>query len=138
MNALADVLRPLLLRASRRLKQVGTQEITPLDATLLALIGRRPGILGSELADLEQMTRASMSVHVKRLERAGMVVRRHPHANDRRRIGLELTAAGRTTMTELSRARTDWLVRRLQAIAPEDRATLRLALPALTALVDDR
>lgn len=60
----------------------------------LLLIGRRPGILASELATVLHLHRGTMSGIVGRLEDAGLVTR-VVEPGDGRRIGLSLTPAGR-------------------------------------------
>ena len=73
-QAFAEALRPSLLRLSRQLRREAQKAgMSALDATLLALIQKRPGIGGGELADFERMTRPSMSSHLKRLESAGWI-----------------------------------------------------------------
>src|ERR1700742_449738 len=95
VQALAEGLRPLLLRISRQLRResqgVG---LSPLDALLLGAVKKGDGIGVSELADYEQMSRPSMSAHVKRLEAAGWIARQAPDSDDKRRVGLSLTPAG--------------------------------------------
>ena len=89
INALADVLRPALLRASRALRREAQRAgASALDAQLLGVIKKNGGIGVSELADREQMTRASMSGHVKRLERAGWIERAVGEDADKRRVDL--------------------------------------------------
>ncbi len=73
---LADALRPVLLRASRALRREAQRAgVSALDAQLLGAVKKNAGVGVSELADREQMTRASMSGHVKRLEAAGWIER---------------------------------------------------------------
>ena len=73
---LADALRPALLRASRALRREAQRAgVSALDAQLLGAVKKHAGIGVSELAEREQMTRASMSGHVKRLEAAGWIAR---------------------------------------------------------------
>ena len=71
---LADALRPALLKASRALRRESQRAgVSALDAQLLGGVKKNPGIGVSALAEREQMTRASMSGHVKRLEAAGWI-----------------------------------------------------------------
>jgi DNA-binding MarR family transcriptional regulator len=70
--ALAEALRPALLRASRKLRREAQKAgVSALDAQLLAVIQKNPGVGAAALADREQITRPSMSGHVKRLLAAG-------------------------------------------------------------------
>jgi DNA-binding MarR family transcriptional regulator len=134
--ALAEVLRPALLRASRRLRREAQKAgVSALDAQLLAVIQKNPGIGAAELADREQMTRPSMSGHVKRLLAAGWISR-DPAADDGRRVGIRLTSAGESALDAIRARRNDWLAERLAAIGPEARAALAAAAGPLTRLAE--
>jgi DNA-binding MarR family transcriptional regulator len=105
---------------------------------LLGGVLKRDGIGVSELADHEQMSRPTMSAHVKRLEAAGYLARLAPDSDDKRRVGLTLTAAGRKALEAVRRRRNDWLAQRLAALSPEARAALEAAIGPLGQLGGDR
>src|SRR6516225_4666440 len=106
--ALAEGLRPALLRLSRQLRKESQRfGVSPLDAMLLGLVKHREGVGVSELADLEQMSRPTMSSHVKRLEQAGWIARQAPASADKRRVGLAITPAGRRALDAVRRQRND-------------------------------
>src|SRR5471030_309416 len=107
---LADALRPALLKVSRALRRESQRAgVSASDAQLLGVVKKHGGIGVSELAEREQMTRASMSGHVKRLEAAGWIARAAPDHDDRRRVGLMLTAKGGKALDAIRRRRNDWL-----------------------------
>jgi DNA-binding MarR family transcriptional regulator len=101
-------------------------------------VKKAPGVGVSELADREQMTRASMSSHVKRLEGAGWIARAEPAGADRRRVGLALTPAGGKALDAIRRRRNDWLAARLAQLSAEERAALTAAAAPLARLAEDR
>jgi DNA-binding MarR family transcriptional regulator len=137
--ALAEALRPALLRASRHLRREAQKAgVSALDAQLLGVIAKRPGIGGGELADVEQMSAPSMSAHLKRLEAAGWIVREAPRADDRRRVGVRVTAEGAAALETIRQRRNDWLVARLAALGPKERRALRAASEPLRRLAGDR
>ena len=139
VRALAEALRPALLRVSRHLRREAQKAgVSALDAQLLTVIKKKPGIGGGELADLEQMTRPSMSSHLKRLEGAGWITRDPARAEDRRRVGVRLTAAGESALATIRRRRNDWLAARLAELSPEARASLTAAAGPLAQLAGDR
>ena len=114
------MLRPALLRASRALRREAQRAgASALDAQLLGVIKKNGGIGVSELADREQMTRASMSGHVKRLERAGWIERAVGEDADKRRVGLSLTAQGGKALDAIRRRRNDWLAARLSRLSAD-------------------
>jgi DNA-binding MarR family transcriptional regulator len=105
------------------------------DALLLGHIRKAPGVGVSALADFEQTSKPTMSAHVKRLEAAGLVAR-SSHAEDGRRSGLTVTAAGARKLDMIRRERNDWLAARLSRLTGAERAVLKAAAPALLRLVD--
>lgn len=136
---LADQLRPALLRASRALRRESQRAgVSQLDSQLLGAVKKNAGIGVSELAEREQMTRASMSGHVKRLEAAGWIARAEADAEDRRRFGLTLTAKGAKALDAIRRRRNDWLAAGLARLSREERAALAAAAAPLARLAEDR
>ncbi|MDD3836245.1 MAG: MarR family transcriptional regulator [Phenylobacterium sp.] len=133
--ALAEALRPALLRVTRRLRQEANKEgLSALDALLLGEIKRKPGIGVCDLADQEQISRPTMSGHIKRFEAAGWIVRAG-HAKDGRRSGLTITPAGLKALEAIRRRRNDWLAVRLAKLSPEARRELAAAAGPLLQLL---
>src|SRR6185436_18818628 len=104
------------------------------DALILGFIKKNPGVGVSELADFDQISRPTMSSHVKRLEAAGWL-RRDDHADDGRRRGLTVTPAGARKHEAIQRQRNDWLAARLVRLTPAEREALLAAAAPLLKLV---
>jgi DNA-binding MarR family transcriptional regulator len=139
VSALADGLRPALLKIGRLLRREAQPlGLSPLDATLLTAVRKREGVGVSELAELEQTSRPTMSAHVKRLEAAGWLKRLPPPPEDRRRFGLAITAAGLRALEAVRRRRNDWLAARLAALDPQAREALARALGPLAQIAGER
>jgi len=135
ITALADALRPALMRVSRRLRQAAQKAgVSAQDALLLGQIQRGPGIGVCELAEAEHTSRPTMSSHVKRLETAGWIVRRDD-AEDGRRSGLIITPAGERQLEAIRRHRNDWLAARLSRLSAAERERLAEAAEPLLKLV---
>jgi DNA-binding MarR family transcriptional regulator len=126
----------VVLRIGRRLRRE-TEElgVTSHQATLLWLVRTRPGLSLRELAQEEGISAPSLSAHVDRLEALGLL-RRVRSSDDRRRVGLELTPEGRTTLRRVRARRTTWLANRLARLSDDERESLERALPALRALLE--
>jgi DNA-binding MarR family transcriptional regulator len=133
--ALADALRPGLLRVSRRLRlEAQKAGLSQQDVFLLSHIRKHPGVGVSALADAEQTSRPTMSLHVKRLEAAGLIARTED-AEDARRSGLTVTPAGVRKLDAIRRQRNDWLAARLARLSPAERERLAAAAEPLLKLV---
>jgi DNA-binding MarR family transcriptional regulator len=135
--ALADQLRPVILKLSRHLRREAQKVgVSALDAQLLGVIKLSPGVGVSDLADSEQMSRPAMSAHVKRLEAAGWLVRGSSTPDgDKRRAPLMLTPKGLQALTAIRRSRNDWLAARLATLTPTENAVLEAGLAPLRRLV---
>jgi DNA-binding MarR family transcriptional regulator len=135
VSALAEALRAPLLRVSRKLRQEAQKVgLSAQDAVILGYLKKNPGAGVSELADFEQISRPTMSSHVKRLAAAGWVARTDD-AEDGRRQGLTVTAAGQRKHEALQRHRNDWLAARLVRLTPAERERLAEAAAPLLKLV---
>lgn len=131
----AEELRPILIRVARELRrETETLGVTTRQVTLLRQVRSSPGLSLRELAALEGISAPSLSDHVDRLEAAGYVVRARA-ADDRRRVGLDLTPAGEALLRRVRSLRTTWLASRLNALEPDELAALSAALPALRGLL---
>ena len=126
----------MILRLGRHLRRETEQlGVTSHQATLLWLVKTQPGLSLRELANAEGISAPSLSAHVDRLESLGLI-RRVRSSDDRRRVGLELTTEGRTTVRRVRARRTTWLADRLNRLSDDDRERVERALPALGALLE--
>jgi DNA-binding MarR family transcriptional regulator len=133
--AVAERLRPVLLRLARELRREARQAgISPEQVSLLVAVKYAPGIGVRELADRERVSAPAMSNRVDRLENDGLV-ERTPSADDRRRVGLTLTDEGQRVLRRVRSRRTAWLVTRLGRLSPEELAALDAAIEPLTLLL---
>lgn len=131
---LAATLRISVMRLARRLRQ---QRVDPeLSDTQLAVLGtveRHGAMTPRELAEHEKVQPPSMTRVIAALEERGLLVR-SSHPTDRRQVLLATTANADELLKELRRRRTAWLAIRLKELTPEERATLRAAVPILEKL----
>jgi DNA-binding MarR family transcriptional regulator len=134
----ANRLRPVLIRLSRELRrETDALGITSPQATLLWLIREHPGLSLRELAALERISAPSLSGHVDRLERLGLIDRVRSEG-DRRRVGLELTEQGMRLLRRVRARRTSWLTERLKTLEPDEVDAIEQAIgPLHRLLVED-
>jgi DNA-binding MarR family transcriptional regulator len=135
--AVANRLRPALLKVARELRREShALGVTGGQVSLLIQIHKHRGIGVRDLAALERISAASMSSHVERLERAGLV-RRTPDERDRRRQGLSVTSEGERVLRSVKSRRTAWLAARLEQLSAEELHALDAAVEPLLALIEE-
>jgi DNA-binding MarR family transcriptional regulator len=133
--AVADRLRPTLLRLGGELRRERIAGVSPQQVGLLVSIKYAPGVTVGELAADERVSTAAMSKRVSRLERDGLLART-PSARDRRCVGLTLTEEGQRTLRRVRSRRTAWLASRLGTLSPEELAAVGAAADPLARLVE--
>ena len=133
--AVANELRPVLLRLARELRQETEQlGVTSRQVTLLWLIRANPGLSLRELAAEERISAPALSGHVDRLETAGLIERVRDES-DRRRVGLTLTAEGDRLLKRVRARRTTWLAERLRGLDDDELVALDRAIEPLGKLL---
>lgn len=133
--AVADSLRPTLLRLGRELRREKIAGVSPQQVGLLVAIKYAPGITVGELATSERVSTAAMSKRVSRLERDGLVARTQSES-DRRRVGLTLTDDGQRTLRRVRSRRTAWLASRLSSLSAAELAAVGAAAEPLARLLE--
>jgi DNA-binding MarR family transcriptional regulator len=129
--AIADRLRPILLKLSRELRREAREVgVSPEQVALLVAIKYEPGIGVRDLAARERVSPPAMSNHVDRLERDGLV-HRTPSERDKRRVGLTLTDDGQRVLRRVRSRRTAWLSKRLQDLTDDELAAIDAAIEPL-------
>ena len=124
LPAEASELRMATFRLARRLR--AERAIDAMSdgqfAVLAALKVYGPHTLG-ELADRERVSSPSMNRTVNCLEESGYLART-PDSDDRRKVNISLTDAGREVVEETVRRRDAWLEEALAALTPQQRHLL--------------
>ncbi|MEV0063408.1 MarR family transcriptional regulator [Nocardia sp. NPDC050718] len=125
-EALHPIARRLLAGRSISVGKLGV-------LTYLAKHGRATA---TTLAAEQTVSPQAIATAVRELEVLGLVTRT-PDEDDRRKVWIEPTAAGRARLTEERAVGLDWLAGAIaERLTPEERASLDAALPALRILAD--
>ncbi|OCG74791.1 MarR family transcriptional regulator [Microbacterium sediminis] len=123
----ASEIRAAVFRLSRRMRQQrAVAEMTDGQFAVLAHLNSLGPHTLSALADREGITAPSMNRTVNGLEELGFLTRTED-PDDRRRVSIAITDAGREVVTETTRRRDEWLARVLAGLNADDRAALRRA-----------
>jgi DNA-binding MarR family transcriptional regulator len=133
---LATTMRISISRLARRLRveRLGLGEtesvLSDIQLAALAALERHESMTPGELAEHEKVQPPSMTRVISVLEERGLV-RRAPHATDRRQVVLTVTPEGSDLVQRVRRRREAWLAQRMQELLPEEREILRAAAPIL-------
>jgi DNA-binding MarR family transcriptional regulator len=132
---IADVLRPAIHRLSRRLRrEAAAAGMSAVDLYVLGTIKLRPGIGVSELAALENISRPTMSTHIKRMREEGWVTLDENAGGDQRRSSLTITEEGLAALERVKQRSNDWLMRKIADLAPDQIEALSQAVTAIADL----
>jgi DNA-binding MarR family transcriptional regulator len=126
-------LRVALARLSRRLRRHQLAGLTPTQLAALATVEQAGPIRLGDLAAAEGIAPSTLTRIVAVLEDLGYV-RRDADPKDARASKLAITPRGHETLEQLRAEGTALLTEWLRLLAPDQRTTLALALPALEAL----
>ena len=133
---LATTMRISISRLARRLRveRLGLGEtesvLSDIQLAALAALERHESMTPGELAEHEKVQPPSMTRVIAVLEERGLV-RRAPHATDRRQVVLTVTPEGSDLVQRVRRRREAWLAQRMQELGPEELEILRAAAPIL-------
>ena len=131
---LASALRLSLLRAARRLRaQRVNTSATLSQLSALATICKSGPLSAGEIAAIERVQPPSMTKILASLEQAGWI-ERTSQPEDRRQSIIAITSAGRDLLAEETRARDEWLAKRLVEFSDEDLRKLAEAIEVLDRL----
>jgi DNA-binding MarR family transcriptional regulator len=130
---LASELRVVLGQLLRRLRAEHRFPIS--QGSVLGRLDREVAQSVSDLALAERVRPQSMAQTVSDLEGDGLV-ERNPDPADGRRALVSLTEVGRAALEADRRHREGWLVKAIEALPPEDQATLGDSVPLLRRLAD--
>ncbi|ODT25511.1 MAG: MarR family transcriptional regulator [Microbacterium sp. 69-7] len=127
LSAPAAELRMATFRLARRLRsQRAVDTMSDAQFAVLAALSVHGQHTLGELADRERVSAPSMNRTVNGLEESGYLTRT-TDADDRRKVNIALTDAGRAVVEETVRRRDSWLEDALAALTASQRELLRSA-----------
>jgi DNA-binding MarR family transcriptional regulator len=129
-------MRRVIGRLARLLNAAPVSEnLTPTQASVLALVAHRAPIGMTELAEIEGLNPTMLSRVVAKLVEDGLV-RRLPSPTDQRAVQLVATDRGHEVHERIIVSRTTTVARILDGLSPDVTEALLGALPALEALAE--
>jgi DNA-binding MarR family transcriptional regulator len=135
----AAQLRLGIVRTARRLRQEAASEasgLTPTSTAALATIERHGPLTPSELAELEQVRRPTVTRTLGCLEREGLI-ERTPDPSDGRSALVNVNATGRERLRRLRGRKNAYLAKRMRDLPSEDVAALERAAEILEQMLEE-
>ncbi|ROZ48990.1 MarR family transcriptional regulator [Rhodococcus sp. WS3] len=104
---------------------------------ILGYLAKHGATTASTLAAAEKISPQAITAAVQEMENLGLLVRTIDE-NDRRRIWIELTDAGRDRLAAERSSGADWLTSAIsRRLTSDEKKTLESVIPILQKLVDD-
>lgn len=133
--ALAARLRLVVGRLARRIRLATPDDLPPLQFSALVTVEKCGPLRLGELAQKEGVSAPTMTKVLAALADRGLV-ERSPDPSDARSVQVSVSTQGSEQLNRIRSERTAMLDSRLAGLTPDQRDTLRSAIPALEALVD--
>ena len=105
------------------LQRMAVYDLRPVDFSVLSLITHNPGITSKQLSNSLNILAPNLVAMVNGLEKKGMI-KRHPHPNDGRAMGLHLTDSGLDIMRQAEKTASELEVASTPNLSPTERKTL--------------
>ncbi|MDQ1722045.1 MAG: hypothetical protein QOI26_1779 [Pseudonocardiales bacterium] len=122
------------MRAARRLRAQRVNTTATLSQlSALATVCKSGPLSAGEIAAIERVQPPSMTKILASLEHSGWI-ERTSHPEDRRQSIIAITSAGRDLLADETRARDEWLAKRLVEFSAEDLRKLSEAVEVLDRL----
>lgn len=133
-SSLRESVSGLHKRLRKQSQTVKSYSMTEIET--IAHLFRNPALLPTELAALTRVKTQSMSQILKKLEEEA-IIKRTPSKEDKRKVYISLTAAGKKMIEKTKYERDEWLREALEkTLTGKERELLQKALPLLNKLIE--
>ncbi|MGZ3883731.1 MAG: MarR family winged helix-turn-helix transcriptional regulator [Bacteroidia bacterium] len=135
-SSLRTVVSGLHKSLRKQMSPVSTYSMTEIET--IALLTRHAALLPTELAALTRVKTQSMSQIINKLTEQG-VVKRTPSRDDKRKVYISLTAAGKKMVEKTRYERDAWLKGVIEkALTDKERDLLVKALAVMNKLIETK
>jgi DNA-binding MarR family transcriptional regulator len=109
--------------------------LTPSQIIVLQIVAREGEPGAGAIADAARLSQATVTALLDKLEERNLLIRRRD-PNDRRRVSVELTAQGRSTLTDAPDVLQDRFAARFSRLADWEQSSIIAALERVSGLLD--
>jgi len=119
-------------------RQTRNDEMLSLtERSTMGLLYQQGELPPNELAQLERVTAQSMSQVINHLFEL-LYIRKTPSGEDKRKVLLSLTPAGKEYIERARQEKQEWLARTLhEKVSPQEKETLKKAMDILARLIEE-
>lgn len=136
ISSLRTVISALHKGLRKQVYSVSAYSMTEIET--IAHIVRSGSLMPTELATLTKVKTQSMSQILNKLEEQG-IVKRTPSSDDKRKVYISLTAAGKKMVEKVKYEKDEWLRGIVeQTLNEKEKALLIKALPVLHKLAENK
>lgn len=133
-SSLREVVSSLHKGLRKQISAANSYSMTEME-TIAHLI-RNPALLPTELAALTRIKTQSMSQILKKMEEQG-VIKRTPSKEDKRKVYISLTAAGKKIVDKSKYEKDEWLKAAIEkTLNDKEKELLVKVLPVFKKLID--
>ena len=136
---IAGNLRTVLHRVIKILRREtrNDAELSLTERSTLGMLYNHGELLPSDIAKMEKVSTQSVSQVVNHLFELNYIYK-NPSTEDRRKVLLSLTPAGKSYVEQLRKDKQEWLAHALhEKVSPEEKEQIVAALKVLAKLVDE-
>ncbi|MDB5271979.1 MAG: regulatory protein MarR [Chitinophagaceae bacterium] len=133
-SSLRSVIAALHKGLRKQTSAAGAYSMTELET--IGHLFRNPTLLPTELAALTRITTQSMSQILSKME-AQRVIKRTPSKEDKRKVGISLTAVGKKLVEKNLYEKDEWLKNEIErTLTDKEKELLAKVLPVLNKLIE--
>lgn len=130
--AIRRVIRAIDLRSKKLSKEVG---ITGPQLLVLQALGSQPGITAKQLSEIVNLSQATVTSILDRLEDK-LLISRIRSEEDRRRVFLCLTETGKTTLDDSPKAMEDAFIEKFSCLDDWEQSLLLSSVQRVASMMD--
>lgn len=130
--AIRQIIRAIDLRSKKLSKAVG---ITGPQLLVLQEVSAAPGLTSKQVSDCINLSQATVTSILDRLEAKSLLVRRRD-SDDRRKVSLYLTDTGVETLKDAPKAMEDTFIEKFENIEPWEQTLLLSSVQRVAAMMN--
>ena len=136
VSSLRSVISAMHKSLRRQMSSVNTYSMTEIET--IGHLARAGSLLPTELATLTRVKTQSMSQILKEME-SNHIIKRTPSREDKRKVFITLTAAGKSLVEKAKYDKDEWLKTTIEkTLTEKEKEVLAKAIPVLNKIIGSK